>query len=336
MFSNTALSGGSAMTGFLWLRQREQVAMAWGLLGVAIFALTLPMTGLAVGTAAQPQLGAVMVAVGRAAIAGVLSVLLLVWVRAPWPCRKDWGQLALTSVGVVLGFPLWTSWAMQHVHASHASVIVGLLPFATALLGAVLHRQRPSIGFWACAVAGFVVIAGFATMRSGAGVGGLSAGLADAGLLAGVLMGGMGYAVGGRLAQRMPAPYVISWALVLALPITVPVSVWLWPAAGTPIAPSAWWGLGYLGVFSMWLGFFAWYRGLALGGTVRVSQVQLVQPLLSIALSIPLLGEHPDAATWGFAAAVIATVMVGRRMPVDTHATHAAPVPTPAALRSCA
>ena len=284
-----------------------------GLLGVAIFGLTLPMTRLAVGTTDQPQLSGLFVAMGRAVVAAALSAAFLWATRAPRPRREDLWPLALTAMGVVLGFPLFTSLAMRHVEAVHASVIVGVLPLATAAVGAYLHRQRPSNGFWVCAALGSVLVVGFAILRSGSA--GLALHPADLLLLAAMGCAAIGYAQGGQLSQRMRADHVICWALVIALPVTLPLALWTQPQE--TIAASAWWAFAYVSVFSMWIGFFAWYRGLALGGTVRVSQVQLVQPFLSMLFAVPLLGETLDAVTLGFAAAVIATVFIGKKMPVQ-------------------
>lgn len=283
-----------------------------GLLGVTIFALTLPMTRLAVGSVEAPQMSGVFIALGRAVVAGVLSIVFLLATRAPWPARADLPPLLLTAAGVVFGFPLFTSVAMRYVEAVHAAVIVGVLPLATAAVGALLHRQRPSMGFWWCAALGSALVVGFAVLRSGQG--GLSLHPADALLLAAMACAAVGYAYGAKLSQRMRAEHVICWALVLSLPITLPVTWFTWPAH--TLNESAWWGFAYTAVFSMWLGFFAWYRGLALGGTVRVSQVQLVQPFLGMLFAVPLLGERLDLVTLCFALAVIATVFVGKRMPV--------------------
>ena len=289
-----------------------------GLLGIVIFSLTLPATRLAVGTPDAPQMSGVFIAVGRAVAAAALSAVFLFTTRAPFPRRQHWGPLAITAAGVVFGFPLLTSIAMRYVEAVHASVIVGVLPLATAAVGALLHRQRPSAGFWWCAALGSALVVLFAMLRSGSagGGGGLAIRFADLLLLAAMLCAAVGYGYGARLSQQMQAEQVICWALVLSLPLTLPLALLSWPQA--PLTASAWWGLGYLAVFSMWLGFFAWYRGLALGGTVRVSQVQLVQPFLSMLFAVPLLGESLDAVTVGFGLAVIATVFVGKKMPVHT------------------
>jgi drug/metabolite transporter (DMT)-like permease len=289
----------------------ERRGLVLGLLGVAIFALTLPMTRLAVGTAEAPLMSGVFVALGRAAVAAALSALFLIATRAPLPRRQDWLPLAITSAGVVFGFPLFTSIAMRHVEAVHASVVVGVLPLATALVGALLHRQRPSASFWTCAALGSALVVAFTLLRAG---GGARWHAADLLLFAAMACAAVGYGEGARLSQRMRAEHVICWALVIAWPLTLPLALWTRPATALPA--SAWWAFAYVAVFSMWLGFFAWYRGLALGGTVRVSQVQLVQPFLSMLFAVPLLGERLDLLTLGFALAVIATVFVGRRMPV--------------------
>ena len=288
-----------------------------GLLGIVIFSVTLPMTRLAVGTPDAPQMSGLFIAMGRAVVAAGLSALFLLATRASLPERKDWLPLMITAGGIVFGFPLFTSIAMRHVEAMHASVIVGVLPLATAAVGAVLHRQRPSNGFWLCAALGSALVVVFAVLRSGnSGTSGLGISYADTLLLAAMLCAAVGYCYGGRLAGHMRAEHVICWALIISLPVTLPLSVYSWPVQ--TISSSAWWAFAYVAVFSMWLGFFAWYRGLALGGTVRVSQVQLVQPFLSMLFAIPLLGEKLDAVTVGFGLAVIATVFMGKKMPVGT------------------
>ena len=202
---------------------------------------------------------------------------------------------------------------MRHVQAVHASVIVGVLPLATAAVGAWLHRQRPSNGFWVCAALGSALVVGFAVLRSGAA--GLALHPADLLLLVAMGCAALGYAHGGQLSQQMRAEHVICWALVIALPLTLPIALWARPLES--ITAPAWWAFAYVSVFSMWIGFFAWYRGLALGGTVRVSQVQLVQPFLGMLFAVPILGETLDAVTLGFGTAVIATVFIGKKMPVQ-------------------
>jgi drug/metabolite transporter (DMT)-like permease len=281
-----------------------------GGLGVLIFAATLPMTRLAVGDAAAPQLPPAFVTAGRAAVAGLLSVLWLLWLRAPLPARRHWPALAVCALGTVLGFPLFLALALRRVDAMHAAVVTGVLPLATAAVAAIVLRQRASAGFWGCAVAGCALVIAYAGWQ-GAGV--LT--LADGLLLLAVLSAAVGYVGGARVSASVPAPQVICWVLVLSLPLVLPLAWWLRPLQ--PASAAAWGGFAYVSLFSMWLGFFAWYRGLALGGVMRVSQVQLLQPFLALLFAVPILGERLDAATVGFALAVMAVVFVGRRMPVQ-------------------
>ncbi|MCA0244750.1 MAG: DMT family transporter [Proteobacteria bacterium] len=282
--------------------------LALGALGVLIFAATLPMTRLAVGDAADPQLPPAFVTAGRAAAAGVLSLVWLLLQRAPLPPRRHWGALALSAAGTVLGFPLCLSLALRRVDAMHAAVVTGVLPLATAAAAALLLRQRASLGFWACAVFGCALVVAYAAWQ---GAGALTA--ADGLLLLAVCSAAVGYVGGAQVSAALPAPQVICWVLVMSLPLTLPAAWWLRPRA--PASAAAWGGFAYVSLFSMWLGFFAWYRGLALGGVMRVSQVQLLQPFLALLLAVPLLGEKLDAATVGFALAVMAVVFVGRRLP---------------------
>ncbi len=296
------------------LQHRDLRLGLWlGTLGVAIFALTLPMTRLAVGTPEAPQMSGIFIATGRAVIAAVLSAAYLLATRAPWPRRADWVPLGVVALGVVFGFPLCSSMAMRHVEAVHASVIVGVLPLATAVVGALLHKQRPSNGFWLCAALGTALVVAFALLRSGRD--GLTLAPADLLLLLAMACAAVGYGVGAQLSQRMRPDYVICWALLASLPLNLPLALMEWPQIA--IKNEAWAAFAYVAVFSMWLGFFAWYRGLALGGTVRVSQMQLMQPFLSMLFAVPLLGESLDPVTVGFGMAVIAVVFVGRKMPVS-------------------
>ena len=280
-----------------------------GLAGVFMFALSIPMTRLAGGSAAAPQLDPVFVAFGRAAVAGLLSLAYLASTGARRPQGGEWRLLAITAGGVVFGWPLLSGLAVRHVDAVHAAVVSGVLPLATAVIAALALRQRPSRGFWACALAGLGLVIAFAAWR---GAGGLE--MADGLLLGAVVCASAGYVSGARLSRDFSAEQVICWVLVLSLPITVPVAVWTRPTA--PVAASAWFGFAYVSLFSMWIGFFAWYRALALGGTLRVSQVQVLQPFLSMLLAVPLLGERLDATTVVFAAAVLAVVWLGKRQPV--------------------
>ena len=284
---------------------------ALGLLGVAIFALTLPMTRLAVGEASAPQLPPAFVTAGRAALAGLLSIAYLRWLGASLPARRHWRSLAVCALGTVVGFPLCLALALRHVDAMHAAVVTGVLPLGTAMAAALALRQRASAGFWACALAGCALVIAFAALRGG---GRLSA--ADALLLAAVASASIGYVAGARVSSVLAAEQVICWVLVLSLPLTLPAMLATWPADARAVRPAAWGGFAYVTLFSMWLGFFAWYRGLVMGGVMRVSQVQLLQPFLALLAAVPLLGERLEATTLAFALAVAAVVFLGKRMPV--------------------
>jgi drug/metabolite transporter (DMT)-like permease len=301
---NAAANNSSALRRGLWL----------GLLGVLTFATSLPLTRLAVGTADAPMMSSVFVALARASVAGTLAAFYLLATRAPLPRRQDWWPLALVSLGVVFGFPLLTSVALREVQAAHAGVILGLVPLLTAAAGALLHRQRPSLGFWFFAGLGSVLVMTYALLRSGAHGGAFTFQSADILLLVAALFAALGYAYGGLLSQYFRGEHVICWVLVVSLPLTLPATWWSWPTQPMPV--TTWWAVVFLGAFPMWLGFFAWYRGLALGGTVRVSQIQLLQPFLTMLMAIPILGEQLDAMTVGFALAVIASVLLGKKMAV--------------------
>lgn len=278
--------------------------------GVAMFALSIPMTRLAGGSEAAPQLDPAFVAFGRAAVAGVLSVVYLALTGARRPRDREWALLAFTAAGVVFGWPLLLGYAVRRVDAVHAAVVSGVLPLATAVIGALALRQRPSRGFWACALLGLALVLGFAAWR---GAGQLE--LADGLLLGAVVCASASYVSGARLVGSLSAEQVICWVLVISLPLTLPFAVAMRPTA--PVAASAWWGFAYVSLVSMWIGFFAWYRGLALGGTLRVSQVQVLQPFLSMLFAVPLLGERLDVMTVVFAVAVLGVVWLGKRQPVN-------------------
>lgn len=298
----------------------ESRGLVLGLIGVAVFGLTLPMTRLATGTDADPGLSPWFVTWARAAVAGLLSVAYLWAVRAPRPARAQRGSLALAVLGNVIGFPLLLGWALRHVTASHAAVFIALLPLATAAAAAWLMHQRARLGFWLFAALGSGLVVVYSLLRAHQLGHGFGLTWADTLLVGAVLSAALGYVGGTQVTPALGAERVISWVCALALPITVPGALLTWPAHA--VEPSAWLALAYVSVFSMWAGFFAWFRGLALGGALRVSQLQLLQPFVAMLAAVPLLGESLDALTLVFALAVAATVLVGRRF-------GAAPAPTP-------
>ena len=285
--------------------------MLLGLAGVAIFSLTLPFTRMAVA-----ELPPVFVALGRALVAAALAGCWLFARRAALPSRQALLPLAIVAGGCVVGFPWLTSIALQSLPASHGAVLVGILPLATALASALGGHERPSAGFWLMAVLGSALVVGFALRQSGG-----SFHQADLLMFGAVALAALGYAEGGRLSKTMGGQQVICWALVLAAPVLAPLVLWLsWPQLGAIAAagPRAWGGFAYVSVFSMFIGFFFWYGGMARGGVARVGQVQLVQPFLSLFGAALLLGE---ALTWincVFALAVIVVVAIGRKMPIGS------------------
>jgi drug/metabolite transporter (DMT)-like permease len=287
----------------------EARGMLLGLVGVAMFSLTLPFTRMAVA-----ELDPLFIAFGRALGAALLAGLWLGWRRAPLPPRAALLPLALVALGVVIGFPLLSSIALRWVPASHGAVLAGLLPLMTALYSAMRGDERPSAAFWLMAVLGAALVIAFALSQGGGALH-----LADLLMFLAVAAGAVGYAEGGKLARTLGGPETISWALLLALPLVAPLLAWHYGPrldAFAGVGAAAWTGLAYMTVFSMFIGFFFWYRGLALGGIARVGQVQLLQPFMSLVGAAVLLGEPLTLHNSLFALAVIAVVFAGRRLQV--------------------
>jgi drug/metabolite transporter (DMT)-like permease len=275
----------------------------FGGLGVLAFSFTLPATRVAVR-----QLDGTVVGLGRALVAASLAAAVLLATRQPLPPRRLWGRLAVVSLGVVLGFPLFSALALTLVPASHGAVVVGLLPAATAVMAVLRGGERPSRAFWGSALLGLLAVAAFAA-ASGAG----RPQLADALFLVAVGLGALGYAEGGVLARELGAWQVICWALVGAAPFLAPVVLLRAAEHGLSAGPAAWAGFLYVSLVSQFLGFFAWYRGLAQGGVARVGQLQLAQPVLTLAWSALLLGEQITPLTGAAALAVLASVILTQR-----------------------
>jgi drug/metabolite transporter (DMT)-like permease len=288
---------------------QETKGMWLGALGIAMFSLTLPFTRIAV-----LEMNPVLVALGRAVVAALLSAMLLWWRRAPLPNRTQAKSLLITAAGVVVGFPVFMSVAMHYVPASHGAIVLGILPLTTALFAALRFGERPSLGFWIAAIFGSILVVAFALQQGGGQLH-----LADLSLFAAVIAAAMGYAEGGRLAQTMDGQQVISWALVLSMPIVLPVTIWLAWHYGFHASPLAWVSFSYVSFISMFVGFFFWYQGLAMGGIARVGQVQLIQPFLTLLGSALLLGEELVLNNFLFAVAIIGVVALGRKMPVRRH-----------------
>lgn len=261
--------------------RRTTAGWGSGLVGVLIFSGSLPATRVAVG-----DFTPLFLTSARAVIAALLGAALLLALGQRRPASSDLGPLVVVALGVVIGFPLLTALALQHVTSAHAIVFVGLLPLATALFGVWRGRERPRPAFWLFSVIGSLLVVGFA-LRQGGG-----ASLAgDLLVVAAILLCGLGYAEGAVLSRRLGGWQVISWALVLASPVMAAAAFATLPGSWAGITPPAWAGLAYVSVFSMLVGFVFWYRGLARGGIAGVGQLQLLQPFFGLALAGLLLGE---------------------------------------------
>ena len=310
--------------------KKETKGMWLGLLGVAIFAVTLPMTRMATGSTQDPQLSAWFITFARAALAGCLSLVFLGITRSTFPTAAQRKPLFLAMLGNAVGFPLCLGLALRHVTSGHAAVFTALLPLATAAMAAWVLHQRARLGFWVCAGLGAVLVMAFSLMRAYQHSQGFALEWSDLLLLGAILFAALGYVFGAQVTPALGAERVICWVCIMALPFSVPGALLNWPAGEIHLA--SWFALGYVGIFSMWAGFFAWYRGLALGGALRVSQVQLLQPFFSILAAVPLLGEALEPVTLGFALAVVAVVFLGKRFasgPTTTAAPAAGAVATP-------
>lgn len=287
--------------------------MAWALLGVVLFSFSVPLTKVAV-----EGFDPFLTATGRAAIAGAIAVVLLARRRVPLP-RDQLRPLLVTMLGAVFGWPILLALALQRTTSAHAAVIAAFMPLTTALIAVLRTRERVSWQFWLAAGAGTAALLAFALSRGGAEGGDA---LADALVAGAVVASSWCYVEGASVTKAMPGWQVISWVVVLALPITVPASVAIWLVTHTHHDPTAgaWTSLALLGVSSMYLGFFAWYRGLALAGIARGGQVQQLQALLTLAWSALLLREHVTRVTVLAAVAVIVCVVWAQRARVPTEA----------------
>ncbi|MBO9543895.1 DMT family transporter [Caulobacter sp.] len=283
----------------------EQTSKGWGsgLLGVIIFSGSLPATRVAIG-----GFGPVFLTCARAVIAALLGAVLLWGLKQKRPAQKDLKPLLVVALGVVVGFPLLTALALQHIDTAHSVVFVGLLPLATAIFGVLRGGERPKPAFWIFSIIGSLSVAGFAVSRGGSG-----SVIGDLLMVAAIVACGLGYAEGAVLSRRLGGWQVICWALVLALPVMAILAVVTLPMTWSGIAAGAWLGLAYVSVFSMLIGFVFWYRGLALGGIAKVGQLQLLQPFFGLALAGLLLHEAVAPAMLAVTAVIVLCVAGAKR-----------------------
>jgi drug/metabolite transporter (DMT)-like permease len=282
--------------------------IALGALGILGFSFSFPATRLAVA-GFDPWL----VAFGRAAVAAALAAAYLTATRAPRPTLRQVKSLAIVALGVVVGFPLFTSLALEAETAAHGAVVIAFLPAATAVAAVLRAGERPSRRFWLASAAGLVTVLAFIAASTGAAFTANGPNLADLFLLAGTALCAIGYAEGGALARTLGAANTICWALVLSAPVTVAVAPTAAATTGLHAHASAWLGFAYVAVISMFLAFFAWYAGLARGGVAKVGQIQLAQPVLTLVWSALVLGEAVGPLTLLTALAVLASVAATQR-----------------------
>jgi drug/metabolite transporter (DMT)-like permease len=283
--------------------KNETKGMLIGFIGVAIFSLTLPLTRIAV-----QEMSPFYISFGRGVLAGVCGALLLLVTKSPFPTRSQFKKLLVTAFGVVYGFPIFTSLAMQTLPSAHSGIVLGILPLAMSAMGAMRFRERPSFAYWVTAVCGTLLVLVYSMIDGG---GGLAFG--DIWLLLAIITAAIGYSEGGKLAEEMGATKVISWAVALTLPINIPATYIFANTALTDLSASVFISFLYTGLFSAFIGFFFWYRGIALGGVARVGQVQLLQPFLTLIGAYFLLGEPITLLNVVFAIAVLVVVLIGRK-----------------------
>ena len=288
----------------------ESKGMFLGLVGVVSFGLTLPATRFII-----PYFEPVFIGLGRAVIASFVAALLLIATKQTRPSRNQFYQLLGVASGVVVGFPILSAWAMQTVPASHGGVVLGVLPLATAIVGAVVSNEKPSVAFWICGIVGSAVVIAYSLLQ---GVGEFQTG--DFFLLGAIVSAATGYALGGKLSKEIGGWQVICWALVISFPFII-VPAWLEaPQEAVGSLPlNVLLSFLYLALVSQLFGFFFWNKGLALGGVARVSQTQLLQPIVTLVASALLINETINVQTIVFATLVIVTVAIGKKMPIYQH-----------------
>lgn len=280
--------------------------MLLGVIGVSAFGLTLPATRIVI-----PYLDPIFIGLGRAVLAAFFAAIFLFWFRQPIPNRSQIYQLLVVALGVVVGFPVFSSWAMQYVPASHGGVVLGILPLVTALVGVLIGNERPSISFWVVGILGGCLVILYSLLQGSGGVQ-----IADIALLGAILSAAIGYAVGAKLSKDIGGWQVICWALVLAFPFIIVPTINYAPKSLSNISVMGYASFLYLALVSQLFAFFVWYKGLALGGIARVSQTQLLQPFITLFASALFLGEVIDIETLIFVFLVVSSVWLGKRMPV--------------------
>jgi drug/metabolite transporter (DMT)-like permease len=283
---------------------KESKGMLIGFIGILIFSLTLPVTKIAV-LSFNPY----FIAFGRAALAGIFALAYLVLKKESAPSKSDFVKFAVIALGIVFGFPILTTLAMTHGSSSHGAVILGMMPLATTVIGVLRFKERPSLGFWLVSLLGAGLVVLYALLKSSG-----SFTYIDGLLVLGGISACIGYVEGGELSRKMNPRAVISWVLVISLPLNLLMAWATYSPEYINADAVAWTSFFYLSLFSMFLGFFFWYEGLAIGGIARVSQVQLTQPFCTLVAASILLGDSLTMMNLIFAVLVVSTVILGKRM----------------------
>jgi drug/metabolite transporter (DMT)-like permease len=269
-----------------------------GFIGVLLFSGSMPATKLAV-----MDMSPIFVTIARATIAGILALAVLLIYKEKRPSRKHIFPLFLVSIGCIIGFPLLSALALQYITSAHSIVFLGMLPLATAIFGVIRGGERPHPAFWLFSGIGSLLVIGFAISQ------GISASpIGDILMLAAVILCGLGYAEGAKLSKTLGGWQVISWALVLSLPLMIPLFFIYFPESIKNISTNGWFGLAYISLFSMFIGFIFWYKGLAQGGITNVGQLQLLQPFFGLALAAYFLNEQVNMGMLGITIGVILCV----------------------------
>jgi len=283
---------------------REKLGLLLGFFGMCLFAGTLPATRLAIA-----WFDPLFLTVARATLAGSAGLFVLIATRRRLPPRAFWLQMLGAAACTVVGFPLFAAFAMMTVPAAHGGVVLGILPLATAAAAAIFAHERPSRAFWLASAAGAIIVLVFVLRRNR----GEAISVGDLFLIGMVATGAVGYTLSGRLTAKMPGWEVISWQVVIFLPLAALATYVLWPADIAHASTSSWSGLAYVGLVSQYTAFFVFNAAMAIGGIARVGQIMLLQPFVIVALALAINGEPIDLETLTFAAAVVATVLVGQR-----------------------
>ena len=283
---------------------KETKGMLIGFIGILIFSLTLPVSKIAV-LSFDPY----FIAFGRATLAGMLALVYLLYKKEIMPSKADFTKFVVIALGVIYGFPIFTTVAMTEGSSSHGAVILGMMPLATTVIGVIRFKERPSLGFWLVSLLGAALVVIYALLKSSG-----SFTYIDGLLVLGGISAAVGYVEGGELSRKINPRSVISWALVISLPVNIVMSYFTFNTQYIHASPIAWTSFIYLSLFSMFIGFFFWYEGLAIGGIARVSQVQLTQPFCTLVVASILLGDALTIMNLVFAFLVVSTVILGKRM----------------------